>query len=178
MRSGKKIRLTCVDLWEEMDSWVMNDQHEIWSAPLPELNQMLLRARAYVEQQSTNGFCYEAFAGSLQRCGVSDIVEPLNMSSEEAGQLYPPGAIDFVLIDADHSYQGVRDDLESWCSKVRKGGIICGDDFNDEAFPGVGKALQEFFAVPVQTVASAAELVCEENRIHRISANQTWVVFL
>ncbi len=42
MQSGKKIRLTCVDLWKEMDSWVMNDQHEIWSAPLPELNQMLL----------------------------------------------------------------------------------------------------------------------------------------
>ena len=104
-QSGKKIRLTCVDLWKEMDDWVMNDSHEIWSSPVPELKRMLQKARAYVEEQSADGLCHEAFARTLQRCGVADIIEPLHMSSEEAGRLYPRGAIDFVLVDADHSYQ-------------------------------------------------------------------------
>ncbi len=55
------------------------------------------------------------------------------------------GEVDFVYIDADHSYEGVWEDLCVWFSKVRVGGIIGGHDFNQPGFPGVEQAVKEFF---------------------------------
>ena len=51
--------------------------------------------------------------------------------------------IDFVFIDADHGYEGVRDDLEAWWPHVRPGGIVAGHDFDQPEWPGVRKAVEE-----------------------------------
>lgn len=53
--------------------------------------------------------------------------------------------IDFIYIDALHTYEGVRDDLKIWFSKVNDGGIIGGHDYGHPNFPGVKKAVDEFF---------------------------------
>lgn len=50
---------------------------------------------------------------------------------------------DFIFIDGDHSYEGVKRDLQNTYKKVRKGGIICGDDYN--LIGGVNLAVDEFF---------------------------------
>ena len=55
------------------------------------------------------------------------------------------GEVDFVYIDADHSYKGVWDDLCIWYPKVKIGGIIGGHDYEHPAFPGVKQAIDEFF---------------------------------
>lgn len=55
------------------------------------------------------------------------------------------GKLDFIYIDADHSYNGVWNDLCSWYSKVRVGGIIGGHDYMHPDFPGVKQAIDEFF---------------------------------
>ena len=52
--------------------------------------------------------------------------------------------IDFLYIDADHSYEGVKADLEAWAPHVRKGGLILGDDYGSSIYPGVKKAWDEF----------------------------------
>ena len=44
--------------------------------------------------------------------------------------------IDFLFIDGPHSYKGVCIDMDSWCPKVRKGGIISGHDFNPNCSDG------------------------------------------
>ena len=38
-------------------------------------------------------------------------------------------ALDFVFIDAEHSYKAVKEDIEAWDKKVRKGGIVSGHDY-------------------------------------------------
>lgn len=38
---------------------------------------------------------------------------------------------DIVYLDADHTYQSVKDDLEAWYPKIKKGGIISGHDYID-----------------------------------------------
>lgn len=53
-------------------------------------------------------------------------------------------ALDFIFIDADHSYQGVKADLFNWVPKVRRGGFVIGHDYNN---PRVAKAVDEFFDV-------------------------------
>lgn len=52
--------------------------------------------------------------------------------------------IDFVYIDGDHSYEGVKQDIELWGSKVAWGGIVSGHDFNHPNFPGVKRAVEAY----------------------------------
>lgn len=38
-------------------------------------------------------------------------------------------SLDFVYIDANHEYKFVKEDIEGWTKKVRKGGIVAGHDY-------------------------------------------------
>lgn len=49
---------------------------------------------------------------------------------------------DIAYIDGDHTYEGVLRDLNAWYPLVRKGGILCGDDYD---WYGVKRAVIEFF---------------------------------
>lgn len=51
-------------------------------------------------------------------------------------------SLDFVFIDADHSYEGVKNDIEAWLPKVKNGGYLIGHDIH---FDTVKKAVVEFF---------------------------------
>lgn len=55
------------------------------------------------------------------------------------------GPLDFVYIDAVHTYEGVLDELKLWFPKIRNGGIVAGHDDGLINFPGVKAALDEFF---------------------------------
>ena len=52
--------------------------------------------------------------------------------------------IDYLYIDADHSYDSVWADLVAWMPYVRKGGLIIGDDYGNRSFPGVKTAWDAF----------------------------------
>jgi Methyltransferase domain len=69
----------------------------------------------------------------------------VRMTSIKAAKLFSPGLLDFVFIDALHDYESVREDIEAWYPIVRRGGIIAGDDYTQQ-FPGVIKAVTEFFS--------------------------------
>jgi glycosyltransferase involved in cell wall biosynthesis len=56
-----------------------------------------------------------------------------------------PDELDFVYIDADHSYGGVFNDLCAWFRKVRPGGIVAGHDYGHRNFQGVKRAVDQFF---------------------------------
>lgn len=55
---------------------------------------------------------------------------------------------DFVFLDADHSYEGCRADIEAWAPKIKDGGFICGHDYGNTAWPkfGVKRAVDEYVA--------------------------------
>lgn len=56
-------------------------------------------------------------------------VEVLRKFSHEAARDFDDGHFDWVYIDANHSYDSVRQDLLVWEPKVRRDGFICGHDF-------------------------------------------------
>lgn len=61
--------------------------------------------------------------------------------------LFPDNFFDFVYIDADHSYDGVKSDLHNWWSKVSVGGVLGGHDYfkYTSAYTfGVIEAVDEF----------------------------------
>ena len=53
--------------------------------------------------------------------------------------------LDFVYIDANHTYNGLMKDICIWFAKINNGGIISGHDYNHPNHPGVKKAVDEFF---------------------------------
>lgn len=48
----------------------------------------------------------------------------------EAAENFPDEYFDLIYIDADHSYEGCKKDLEAWYPKVKKGRFFTGDDYS------------------------------------------------
>ena len=70
------------------------------------------------------------------------------LTSVEAARSFENGSLDFVYLDATHSYEAVREDLRAWYAKVRSGGLFGGHAFVDgdrrEAQFGVRRAVLRF----------------------------------
>lgn len=69
----------------------------------------------------------------------------LERPSLEGAAFLDDGTLDFVFIDADHSYEGCLADIDAWTPKVRRGGWIIGHDYCAARYPGVIKAVEESF---------------------------------
>jgi len=104
--SGKKIRFECIDPMELMGGYLNMPQDE------------------------KDGYSFEEFTQRLE--SVKDYYKLNRMTSNDAVKLYEDGSIDFLLIDGDHSYEGVYDDIVNYLPKMRSGGLIVGDDAYDE----------------------------------------------
>jgi hypothetical protein len=56
------------------------------------------------------------------------------MDSKEASKLFNDESLDFVYIDANHTYEAVKEDLKCWYDKVRVGGVVMGHDYLPDYF--------------------------------------------
>ena len=65
--------------------------------------------------------------------------------SWDAAVNFADESIDFVFIDADHSYESVKKDIEAWLPKIRKNGIISGHDYGNGNPSEVKQAVDEKF---------------------------------
>lgn len=63
----------------------------------------------------------------------------IRKTSAEAINEFDNESLDFVYIDADHSYNAVLSDLTIWYPKIKRGGILSGHDFQQ-----VKEAIVEF----------------------------------
>lgn len=89
----------------------------------------------------------DAFRSAAEAAAVFWPVSKLiQATSSKAARLFDDESVDFVFVDAMHSYQAVRDDLDTWWPKVRPGGLLSGHDYSPEKperFPGPIAAAQE-----------------------------------
>lgn len=82
---------------------------------------------------------YEEF---LKNTKQFENLRTLKMSSYEASEKLKGEKFDMIFIDADHSYESVKQDIQLWKDRATK--IICGDDYN-QAWKGVIRAVNEEF---------------------------------
>lgn len=66
--------------------------------------------------------------------------------------------VDFVYVDASHSYDNVLADIRAWKKHVKHGGYIAGHDYNWQ-FPGVLRAVFEQFGKPFRVFEDSSWLV-------------------
>lgn len=66
--------------------------------------------------------------------------------SMEAVKVFADNSLDFVFIDGNHSYNFVKEDIEEWTKKVKKGGIVSGHDYKEDKVNnyGVIEAVDEY----------------------------------
>ena len=67
--------------------------------------------------------------------------------SDEAAKNFPDEYFDLIYIDADHSYEGCKKDLEAWWPKVIKGKFFIGDDYSEQHAPVPGVKFEVIRAV-------------------------------
>ncbi len=103
---GKRVRIDCVDLWtggkdEELVALVaaMGGPHKL----------------------------FEAFQRAVE--GIPQIGDIHECDSAKAARYYLDNSLDFVFLDAGHTYEEVRADIAAWLPKVKPGGLLFGHDF-------------------------------------------------
>jgi len=78
--------------------------------------------------------------------------------SKAVAKQWPHGLVDMVFVDGDHSYEGVKGDVEAWLALVKPGGIIAFHDFLHSLYPGVTQAVGELM-FPFERLAEHRLLV-------------------
>jgi hypothetical protein len=90
-------------------------------------------------------------------CMWGALIKPANMvkllrgDSAKMAEAIEDASLDFVYIDADHTYEAVKADIAAWWPKVRVGGTLGGHDYVKRTLPngvsfGVIQAVTEFAA--------------------------------
>lgn len=95
---------------------------------------------------------------NLVIAGVRDLVELVRKTSVDAA-VEINGPLDFVFIDGDHTEPAVRQDIDLWWPKVRRGGVLAGHDYTDALHsPGVRSAVDTWsrdIKQPIRTWGSS-----------------------
>jgi len=120
---------------------------------MPDLNVYSVDPWGYFADEYENMYNYHTLADDekiYQKASL--LLEPfgkrstiLRLTSRRAASLIKE-QLDMVYLDADHSYEGYKDDLNVWWRKVRDGGIFSGRDYGHPQHPGVARAIDEFLA--------------------------------
>jgi len=62
-----------------------------------------------------------------------------------ASCLFDNASLDFVYIDGNHLYPFVLLDMDAWTPKIKKGGLLCGHDYDKEShYDGIIESVDEF----------------------------------
>ena len=112
---GRDVKIYAVDIFEEWDK-----------------NKKVLDEVKYIT---------ELYNENLIKEGVRNMITDIRSISWDAADNFKEGGVDFVFIDADHSYKSVIKDIKAWLPKIKNGGIISGHDYFTS--PGVKSAVDE-----------------------------------
>lgn len=91
-------------------------------------------------------------------------VQVHRMLSTEAADQLPDGSLDWIYLDANHTYEAVRSDLAALLPKLKSDGFLCGHDYTNSPWAqrmafGVVEAVNEFLdQTGLQFVALTKEL--------------------
>ena len=98
--------------------------------------------------QADHDLNYAETVNRLRRYGKRSRV--VRSTSEDAVAQFADESLDFVYLDAQHHYEAVKEDIDLWYPKLKRGGVLGGHDYLDGKLRtgqyGVKKAVDEFAA--------------------------------
>lgn len=163
LNSGKNIKLHCIDRWDHseflesvMVNGVIDTTKMINNLGLdikvisPAAFKMMFDISA---EDCPNEKMYQQFLMNIEP--IKDYINVVRKDSADAANDYEDSSIDFIYIDADHTYEGVMRDIQAWFPKMKKGSVMAGDDYYAYAgpnapFKGLIRAVDDFFGDKVK----------------------------
>lgn len=136
LHMGKRLKrytddfaIICIDTWlGAAEAWMHDEIH--------------------TQMNCVNGYpnLYRQFMFNMIHEGLEKNIVPLPLPSAQASILLQRMNIKvpLVYIDAGHDYQSVFEDIQNYWPFVIEGGVLFGDDFGTESWPGVTQAVTEF----------------------------------
>jgi predicted O-methyltransferase YrrM len=130
--AGLKPKIVCIDTWlGALEFWQNKNDGEHYGA-----------------LSITNGYptVFYKFLANVCFNGLEQQVIPFPQTSLIAARwlAWKQVQADLIYIDASHDYPDVALDLAAYYPLVRNGGVLFGDDFIPETWPGVARAVTEF----------------------------------
>jgi predicted O-methyltransferase YrrM len=103
-----------------------------------------------------SGRLFKIFLKNIE--AVAPHVNVIRSDSAAAAAHFADESVDFLYIDASHTYEGVLRDLLAWFPKVKNGGTIAGDDwcFSAAGEKTIRNAVVDYFG------AAAAQIRVED----------------
>ncbi len=97
----------------------------------------------------------EVFDRRLMMCSN---VRKIKRLSRDAVDDFDDRSLDFVYIDAEHTYRAVRNDIVSWLPKICSKGFIGGHDYKKK-WPGVIEAVNEQLGEPARIFSDSSYII-------------------
>lgn len=116
INSKKDIKLYCVDTWEG------SEEHFRDGLITPDTD------------------LYNMFLNNI--APVRSVLTPIRSTSIDAAKTFEDEFFDFIFIDASHKYEDVKNDMNAWYPKLKKGGFFAGHDYS--SWPEVTRAVDEW----------------------------------
>jgi|TARA_Y100000289_G_scaffold39201_1_gene38629 hypothetical protein len=94
----------------------------------------------------------------INRFADNDKVKIIEKYSIDAASDFEDGSIDWLYLDANHSYDFVCADLNAWWPKIKPSGFLCGNAYSDSVFQvnvldfGVVPAVDSFLEEKFDTI--------------------------
>ena len=124
-------QLICVDTWLGSLDW--------WLTP---------NSEAFVGMQMQNGYptVYWQFLANIVHAGLQEVVVPFPATSTIAARwlLLRQVKADLIYIDVSHEENDVYMDIVYYWQTLRPGGVMFGDDYRSDFYPGVVRAVAAF----------------------------------
>lgn len=101
-----------------------------------------------IHKNIVDSFGGDIFSDFIENTILSDNHKSFGIikdTSENASKQFSNNSIDYLMIDAGHTYEDVMNDLKRWYHKIKPGGIISGDDYRLIYFKGLTDAVNEYF---------------------------------
>jgi hypothetical protein len=103
---------------------------EAWGGKLYMVDVWRPLGEEYVDHSNHGNFENGVYGEAMRNTsGVEDRGIMIRATSEIASDLFQDNSLDFVYIDANHAYDYVKQDIELWYRKVKRGGYLCGHDY-------------------------------------------------
>jgi hypothetical protein len=74
----------------------------------------------------------------------NDRFELVREMSNVAVEKFEDNSLDFVYIDGNHFEEYFKEDLNNWWPKIKKGGVMCGHDYEHYLFPEITNYVNYF----------------------------------
>ncbi len=135
-RSSSRMAVNLINLGQHtqfdcIDTWLGSIEHQA--------------GQPWADPDVIAGKLFDRFRENM--APVSGYYRAVCLDSVSAAELYDPGSLDLVFIDADHGYDSVYEDIRAWRSKIRSGGVIAGHDWPYST--GLRRAVRELLGEPI-----------------------------